>query len=155
MLPKTHIIFGFIFSLILLLVFPEIGFLGFAIIWTSSVLIDVDHYLFYVWIKKDWNLRNAFYWFYKKSLIIKKMPRSERKYINPIVCFLHGLEALFILALLAYFIHPIFLFVLIGFAFHELLDVIKLVYEGYSLRHVSSQILNLIDFEKRGNKFVN
>ena len=154
MLPKTHIILGFFASMIIYFIFPEITLLGFFIIWASSVLIDVDHYLFYVWLKKDWSVKNAFYWFYNKSLKIKKLPKSQRKKINPIVCFLHGIEAVIVLSLLAYFVSKWFLYVLIGFLFHEFLDGVKLVYEGYSLRHITCQTWNLISFKKRSKRIL-
>ena len=52
MLPKYHIIFGFLFSLILFIFFPFIGLGGFLIIFASSVLIDVDHYAYYLFKNK-------------------------------------------------------------------------------------------------------
>lgn len=152
MLPKTHIILGFIFSIIIFLVFPEIEILGFLIIWASSVLIDVDHYLFYVWLKKDWSLRNAYKWFIEKSKKAQKLPKSERKKILHIPCLLHGIEAILILVILSLLVSRIFLYILIGFLIHEFLDFIHLASGGWGLRHIASQTWNLVEFRKRKQK---
>ena len=57
MYPSKHLIFGLIFSLVLYLVFQEIGIPGFLTIWLASFLIDVDHYLYYAISKKDISLQ--------------------------------------------------------------------------------------------------
>lgn len=67
MLPKTHIILGFVFSWILFNLFPNIGITGFVVVFISSFMIDIDHYLFYVFHKKDINPKNAFTWFISKN----------------------------------------------------------------------------------------
>ncbi|MDP2673070.1 MAG: hypothetical protein Q8O84_04625, partial [Nanoarchaeota archaeon] len=60
MLPKYHVLFGFLFSLILFLIFPFIGLSGFLIIFISSVLIDIDHYLFYVFKNRIFSINKAY-----------------------------------------------------------------------------------------------
>ena len=93
MLPQTHIILGFLISLLLLALFPEITLFGFFVIWLSSVLIDIDHYLFYVYLKKDWNLKRSYKWFIKKSKQFENFSNKEKKlFISPAPCFLHGIE---------------------------------------------------------------
>jgi len=69
LLPKYHIIYGFVFTLVLSLFFG-IGLLEFILIFTASVLIDVDHYLFYIWKKKDFSLSRAYDDFVKKEKYI-------------------------------------------------------------------------------------
>ena len=66
MLPKKHIILGLIFSLTLIFLFPAIGWKGFGVIFLSSVFIDIDHYLYFIFKKKDINLMNSYNWFIKK-----------------------------------------------------------------------------------------
>ncbi len=57
MLPKHHVVLGFVISLTVFIIFPSIGLISFLIIWASSVLIDFDHYLYYVFKKKDFSLK--------------------------------------------------------------------------------------------------
>ena len=56
---------------------------------------------------------------------------------------IHGIEAIAILFLLS-FVNRFFLYVLIGFIFHEILDFIHIVYYGFSLKHIGSQTYNLL-----------
>ncbi|MBS3072615.1 hypothetical protein J4477_02175 [Candidatus Pacearchaeota archaeon] len=144
MYPSKHIIFGLIFSLLVYFFFPQISLLGFFTIWLASFLIDVDHYFYYVFTKKDISLKNAHKWFMVKSAKVFSFPREKRKsIIRQIPCIFHGVEALVILALLS-LLHNFFLFILIGFIFHEFLDLINIIYYGFSLKHIGSQTYNLI-----------
>ncbi|MBI2629199.1 hypothetical protein HYW74_03895 [Candidatus Pacearchaeota archaeon] len=148
MLPKTHIILGLIFALVFWYLFPQIGFLGFVIIFASSVLIDVDHYLFYVWLKKDWNYFHAKKWFMIKTMEFRKMTKEKRKRLAKAVpCIFHGIEAVIILLILSFFSN-IFFFILIGFLFHEFLDLIGIIYWGYDLNHILSQTHNILNYKK-------
>lgn len=152
MLPKTHIILGLFFSLFILILFPNIGLLGFIIIFLSSFLIDIDHYLFHVWLKKDWNPNNAFKWFIKFTKKYQKLTETERSKIVAIPCLLHGIETLAILFLLYYFSQNIiFLYLLVGFLFHEFLDFISIWSYGYNFNHIGSQIKNIIKYKNNQN----
>jgi|SRR3989344_4581743 len=124
MLPKYHLILGFFFSLIFFSFLPSIGFLGFMIIFLSSFLIDFDHYTPYVIRNKDFSLKNALKWHQSVMEITSKMPREEKNKVYVHMCFLHGIEVLFILFLLGHFVSHYFYFVLIGFSFHLIIDVI-------------------------------
>lgn len=124
MFPQKHLFFGTIFSLVLFFLFPSIGWLGFLTIFASTVLIDVDHYIWYVFKKKDLNLKNSYKWFvnYHKKILV--LPRKQRnKVTNGCICFLHGIEVLLILFLLG-FLYKFFFYVFAGFVFHLVLDVI-------------------------------
>ena len=145
MYPKQHIIFGLIFATVLFFLFPQIGLIGFSIIFLSSFLIDVDHYLFYVFYKKDCSLRNAYKWFVKLDRKFKNFSKEKKKKIKYPPLIFHGIEALIILIVLLFF-SKIFLYVLIGFLFHEFLDIISLVRGGYSLNHSGSQIYNFLNY---------
>ena len=124
MLPKSHILLGFIFSLILFIIFPKIGIIGFVIIFFSSFLIDVDHYIYYVFKKRDLSLKNAYSWFIQKRKKYLTLSRKKRNEIYTEAHFFHGVEILIILFLLGLFVHKYFCYILIGFAFHLFLDVI-------------------------------
>lgn len=144
MYPSKHIVFGFIFSLLAYFLFPKIGLFGFFTIWLASFLIDVDHYLYYVFTKKDINLKNSYKWFMGESSKAFYLPREKRKNNGKqIPCIFHGIEAIIILILLS-LINSFFMYILIGFIFHEILDFIHIVYYGYSLKHIGSQTYNLL-----------
>jgi len=113
MLPKAHALFGVVFSLILYFIF-NIGLTNSLIVFLSSILIDVDHYLHYLISKRDSNLKNAFYW-------NKKLPLRHK----PIMHILHSVEFLVILAIFSFFF-PILTFILLGFIFHSILDLIDM-----------------------------
>lgn len=123
MYPTQHIFLGIIFSSILLFIFPQIGLLGFLIILSSTILIDVDHYIYYVYKKKDWSLKKAYNWFIKNQKKFFSLSRKQRNKFYTGFCFLHGIEVLLILFLLS-FISKYFLFIFMGCAFHLFLDLI-------------------------------
>jgi len=124
MYPTQHLILGIIFSLVLLFLFPQIGIIGVLIIIFSTVLIDVDHYLYYVFKKKDLSLKNSYNWFIKKVNKFHNLPRKQRNKFYLAFCFLHGVEILIILLLFSK-LFPYFFFIFIGFSFHLLLDLIS------------------------------
>ena len=123
MLPKYHIILGIIFSFILVYFF-NLSLIAGIIIFLSSVLIDIDHYLYYVYKKKDLSLRRAYNWFINKRKRILLLPKKQRAKIYADFSFLHGIEVLILLFILAKFISSYFYYVLIGVGFHLFLDII-------------------------------
>ena len=148
MLPSRHFIFGTIFSLALLFAFPKIGFIGFFIILASTVLIDVDHYLYYVYKKKDWNLKNAFNWYIQGGKKFNEMPKNQRENIYFGICIFHGIE--FIIILFAFSFHFIsLLFIIVGFVFHELLDLIESIQKKISPLKVVSLAYLLVDIKNK------
>jgi len=139
MLPKYHIIFGFLFSLILFIFFPFIGLGGFLIIFASSVLIDVDHYAYYLFKNKIFSINKAYHYFFeqRKKLLAKSLKEKKIKISNPANYFLHGVEVLTILFLLGIFANKLFLFIVIGFAFHLFLDILEQIYYGFRIAKIS------------------
>jgi len=131
MKPKYHIICGALFSICLFLIFNylqiPITTFQLLIIFFSSVLIDVDHYAYYVFIKKNFNLIKAYNWFVRKRKKWIRISIEERKkYKNPILIF-HGIEFWILLLILSFYYKP-FWFILIGVFFHLFLDYIDLIY---------------------------
>jgi hypothetical protein len=124
MYPRIHVIAGLIFSLLIVLFFPQVGLLA-LVLFFSSFLIDFDHYMYYVFVKKDWNMKNALCWFGEVDKASKKISKKERKKFYSGIYFLHGIEAIILLICLSYF-SEIFLFILLGFVFHQLLDLIEI-----------------------------
>ncbi len=140
MLPRTHILFGFIFSLVLFLIYPSMGFLGVGIIFLASVLIDVDAYISYVLNEKDFSLRRAIKILTERRKKFFSLPREKRKEIpnkKRNIRIFHGFEILIILFLAGIFVSEFFLYLLIGFAIHLFLDLTEQIYSGSSLTKVS------------------
>jgi len=148
MYPKTHLIFGPLFAGLIWLFFPSISFFGFFLIVASSVLIDVDHYLYYVWLRKDWNLRRAYNWSIEIDNITLKLPvEKSREYKNFIFIF-HGIEFWLILIILIP-LNKIFIFILLGIAIHMALDF----FEIYKRKSPPSTKLSIIyNFIKNKNR---
>jgi hypothetical protein len=124
MLPLTQIALGAIFSIILFFLFPQIGLIEATIIFFSSFLIDVDHYIYYFLRKKDPCPVRAIKWFFSNRKLMLSLSKEKRKEFYTGLYFLHGIEILIVLVLLA-FVSKYFLYVLIGFLFHQILDVME------------------------------
>ena len=114
MYPRYHILLGLLFSLTIYLLFP-ITIIQASLLFLSSFLIDVDHYLFYIWRKKDFSLKNA----YNYHIQLGKINPKNKK---PAMMIFHTAEFIILLAILSYFI-PILTFILIGLLFHLILDM--------------------------------
>lgn len=132
MLPKWHLLFGAIFSLILYSILPQISIFNISLIFLSSILIDFDHYIFI--IKKKgrsyFNLKKSYLW--HKAL--------ERKH-RPIMHIFHSIEFIVFIAILSFY-SDFFLFILIGIVFHSVLDIIELVFG----RRINCREFSLIRF---------
>ena len=148
MLPKTHILIGFVVSLAIFLLFPQIGWFYALIIFLSSFLIDFDHYLWYVFKKKDWSVTRAISWMHKKRDFLLSLSVQQRNQYQVAVMIFHGVEGLALVALLI-FVHEIFLFVLIGMLIHLALDLIELYYLKFPLYIKISQIYTHIKNRKK------
>ena len=142
MLPKTHIIINLIISLILLLLFlPPFGVL---ILFLSSFLIDVDHYLYYVIIKKRFSLKSSYNWHKIRRDKFLQLSFKERKKHRKCILILHGIEPILILFLLSKFL-PLLIYVALGFIIHIIEDLIierKLGCAG----HKMSVIYSIYDY---------
>ena len=123
MLPQYHFLLGLIVSLFLYFGF-DAGVLGCFVFLIATVGIDVDHYLYYVYRKRDWSLVNTVRWFMEKGRILKKMGKKESSKFYTGLCFLHGVEVLILFGILGYFFGNIFYFIVLGFGFHLMLDYI-------------------------------
>jgi len=148
MKPLFHLFFGILFVLILLSIFPQIGFIGFFLIILSTVLIDVDHYLYYVYKKNDLSLKNAYNWYIKNGKKYHTLPKDKQKNIYFGICFLHGIEAIIILFAFSFYF-TFLLFIIIGFIFHQLLDLIELINKRISPLKVISLTCSLVNTKNK------
>jgi len=125
MLPHKHFVYGILLSLILVLIMPQIGFIGVSLIILSTVLIDFDHYVYYFYKKQDFNLINAFNFFKNNRKKFLALPVEKRAHYSGAWCMFHGVEALAIALILTFLLSEYFGFVFIGMAFHLLIDYIE------------------------------
>lgn len=120
------------FSLLLWLVLPSIGWFYIGIVFLASFLIDFDHYINAVFRTRSLSLFNAFE-FYRKEMIRElrehKLGIRKKSTFQPF----HTIE-FHLLVLLLSCIHIIFIYVFIGMVFHSLLDFIQLCYEDMVYR---------------------
>lgn len=133
MYPRYHILIGFLFCLILILLFPDISSLGVSLLFLSSILIDVDHYIYFVFKKKSFSLTAAYLWF--KKLRVKWLGTKNKKEIFSYrwpMWFLHNVEVLFLLAIISLYF-PFIWFIFFGFLFHLFLDMGEEIYMGLPL----------------------
>ena len=121
---KWHILIGFVISYILIQFFDFSLFAG-AIIFLSSWLIDIDHYLWYSIEMKDWNPLNAIKWYNKSIPKWFSLTLKERSRFKQGVFICHGILFWIILVALS-FLHKIFLWILIGVAIHVVADWVDL-----------------------------
>lgn len=147
MLPKYHAFLGLIFSFILFLIFPQINSIAFLIIFFSSFLIDIDHYFSYVFRKKEFSIKKAYYFFLKKRK--RTLSKKLRNGIpNPRNYLLHGIEIIFLLLFLGMIFSKYFLFISIGFGFHLILDVLEEKYHKLKIAKISL-IYDFINFKQK------
>lgn len=121
MFPPYHIIINLIISLSLVSVISPIFILIFFL---SSFLIDIDHYLYYIYVKKDFSLKRAFNHYIEHKKRIKEMPRKERSNFYNFIFIFHGIEPIIILFLLSFYYYPL-LFVSLGFFAHLIEDLLE------------------------------
>lgn len=111
----------FIIGLILVILLYPIYGIKVLIILASSILIDADHYLWYIIRIKSFNLVNAFKFYKNKKL--------RMRYKNLLHLF-HTSEFLIILLVLSFYYEFLFL-VLIGVVVHLSLDYIYILSKHY------------------------
>ena len=138
MLVKYHIILGAIASFLIYLAFQITPFQA-TIIFLASFLIDFDHYLAYIFYKKDLSLHHACLWFLERRRKWVKLTKKQKEEYKRVILIFHGIEFLIILLALSFY-NKIFLFVLIGISIHLILDYIDQIYYGDKIYSKLSQI---------------
>ena len=126
MLPKTHFWASLVLATITFLVGWATPFQSFLIFF-GGFLIDTDHYIWYVYNKKDWSLKKAYQWHY--ALYIKK---EKRKCLH----VFHTVESFLVIILISVF-YAVFYYLFAGMAFHLLLDCIQAYQYGFYGKRIS------------------
>ena len=148
MLPKYHIIIGLIASIAIYLIFNLTIFQA-SIIFLSSFLIDADHYLLYIFRKKDFSLINSIKYFKERRRRWLSMRPEKRKHHKRAIFIFHGIEFWILLIIIANYINLIW-FVLLGIFIHMILDYIDLIYVNDSLYTKLSQLY--VYYTNKGKK---
>jgi hypothetical protein len=142
MLPKWHILIGFVFSYILVY-FLDFSLLAGAVVFVSSwFLIDLDHFIFYICKTKDLSVKKFLEYSQDKARKWKSLSCEERLQCKYPVFIFHSLEFWIVLALLSVYF-KIFLLILAGFAVHIAADYIMIFYEKSQITPKFSLALTL------------
>ena len=129
MVPLYHTILGLIFALFTLILFPQIGFLGFFLILFASIFIDFDHYLVYCLKKNNFSLKKAYHYY----LGLHKLDLAERKKgikRKSSLQIFHTLEFHFLVLIIGLYFTPFF-YIFIGMLFHSIVDAFYLLKKGF------------------------
>ncbi len=138
MRPKWHILFGFVFSYVLLYFF-NFPLIAGIVIFLSSFLIDVDHYFLYLYKTGNFSPRGSYFWCIEEGEKFEKLPIKERKKYKLEIMVFHGLEFILILILLS-FISKVFLWVLFGILIHMVADLLDLYFRNWPIHEKVSQL---------------
>jgi len=138
MLPKWHILYGYIFALFLVHFFKFSLFAG-LIIFLSSVFIDLDHVLIYVIKTKNINPCKFYSWSMKRKKAWELTSFEKKEEFRKPNFIFHGVEFILLL-IISSFLNSFFLWILMGILLHLVLDFIMLVYEREHLSIKTSQI---------------
>jgi len=112
--------YSFIFCLFFLVILQYGSISPYIIIFLSSILIDIDHYLLYAYRKKNLSLVKAWKW----HIFLHNNPREAQKQI-PFLHLFHTIEFLVLIFILSFF-YKVFLWIFIGFIFHTFLDILDM-----------------------------
>ena len=128
---KWHLLFGFVSSYILIQFFDFHLSTG-LIIFLSSWMIDGDHYLWYAFETKNYNPLCAIKWYNESIPKWSSLTLKEREEFKRGIFIFHSI-GFWVLLLILSFIHPVFLWILIGVAIHMSADLPHLIYRGESV----------------------
>jgi hypothetical protein len=123
MMPGEHMLWGFCFCLLTVMVFPQIGLFGLFIVFMSSIFIDIDHYIASVKAGNGWGVGKAYSWYMHPK-------NSTKDFVEKSFIPFHSIEFLILLAICAFgsytISHILFIFffsALLGCTFHLVLDL--------------------------------
>jgi hypothetical protein len=142
MIPIIHFITGLIFALFILFISKVSAYQAFLIFF-GTFFIDFDHYLFYIFKRNDFSLKNSIkYSKIKRDKFYSLTPKQRKNIKKPVYIF-HNFESVFFLILLSLFYNN-FLYILLGMLFHLLIDYIEFVLHGEYHYFKFSLVLTLI-----------
>ena len=125
MLPRWHIIYGALFTLLLGVLASGTRWEYLLLVFAASVLIDIDHYICFVWNTKRFSLKRAFEYHRLQHFALLKHERHGKKPRGDFH-FFHTVEFHMLIALIGVFWTPAF-YLFIGLVFHSLLDIFAIL----------------------------
>jgi len=126
MTPRWHILFGAIFSLVILLVTPNIGWFNIILIFLASFLIDFDHYICAVFKSGKFSLFEAFR-YHEEIDKVEEKKREKGIMEKGELHFFHTIEFHVLIGLLGFYWIGFF-YIFLGMVFHSLIDLYSLFY---------------------------
>jgi hypothetical protein len=138
MMPKWHVLWGFVLSIILIEFF-KFSLFAALVVFFAAIFIDLDHVLIYCLETKNMNPFKFWKWSMKRKSCYEKLSESEKKDTKLPHFIFHGIELVLILIALT-FISVFFLWILIGVVLHLILDFCILIYKNEHLSIKASQI---------------
>lgn len=123
MLPHYHFIFSLIVVFILLLL--KFQWWQIALFFIAAFFIDIDHYFYFIYKKKSWNLKEAYLYFYNFNKRFKK--GNNRKNKVELLMIFHNIETLILFIILTFISFNIFFPLLLGIIVHYSLDTIVML----------------------------
>ena len=126
MLPRWHILWGLIFSIIFKISVPQTSYFFISLIWFASVFIDFDHYLAGGIKNNDWRISKVLDYNYQKRNKIINLKNKKDLCEKGDFHIFHTIEAHTLIGIMGIFFTPLF-FVFIGMVLHSILDIIWMV----------------------------
>ncbi|MEM4152963.1 MAG: hypothetical protein QXK80_02505 [Candidatus Pacearchaeota archaeon] len=120
MLLYVHFIVAFLVSTILVLL--KWQWWQISLFFVAAFFIDVDHYFYFVYKKKSFNLMKAYNYFYNLNKFLKK----ERKKVELLMIF-HTIEVFILTFILSIVFFNIFFPLFLGLTIHYFLDFLALL----------------------------
>lgn len=132
MLPRWHILFGLILSLLIWAAAPYTNPIYLILFFLSSFLIDFDHYMCAVINTKNLSLKEAF--LYHKKIDAEDLERRKRGIREKGDFHLfHTLEFHIIIGILSLYWTGFF-YIFLGMMFHSLTDIYSMIYSEQMYR---------------------
>jgi len=131
MFPKYHIISSALLSILL---YPFFG-LNVLFVFFVGFLIDIDHYIYYVFKFRNLDLKKSYKYF-------EDYPK--RRHFVDCLCIFHTIEFFILFALLSFYSKIVFL-IFVSIILHEVLDLIEM----YRLNLWEARASSLIMWLKR------
>ena len=125
MLPRQHIIYGFIFSVLFYFIF-HIPIIYAISMFLASFLIDFDHYMTACMSEKRLlNYKEAFDFQIRQGIRLIKLAKKGIREYETFHVF-HTVEFQILIFILGVFVSPLFYFILMGMLFHIALDIYQM-----------------------------
>ncbi len=143
MMPRWHFLFGLLASLVLY--FFGFNLINISIFFLASFLIiDLDHVPRFIFKEKSINPFKFYSWSLHRRDVWLGLSRAQKRSYKKPIFFFHNIETLLVLVLLSPLL-PLLYFVLAGFLFHLITDLIYQHFQKEEKHHKLSLIYTLLN----------